>query len=119
MGEERETDTVVFVGTVVNNAVLINVENGAQHEFRLMKEVGEVGDIGEVTVRHTDDIIDAKVRLAGDVGVAAIVEVLFISIKIARGDISTEARLVRRGMEVTAQEGVVSWGEVESLGFGD
>ena len=107
MGEKWETDAVVFVGTVVDDAVLIDVENGTKHEFGMVKGVGEIGDIGEVAVRHAYYIIDAEGRLEVNVGVAAVIEVLFIGIKIASGGIGTEARLVRGGVEVTAQVGVI------------
>ena len=119
MGEEWETDAFVFVGTVVDDAVLIDVEDGAEHEFGIVKGVGGVGDIGEVPVRHAYDVVDAKGGLVGEVGVAAVVEVLFVGVEVAGGGVGMEAGLVGGGVEVAAEEDVIGGGEAKALGGGD
>lgn len=46
LGKEGLADSLVFVAGVVDNAVLVDVEDGAEQEFGLVEGVGEVGDIG-------------------------------------------------------------------------
>ena len=57
--------------------------------------------------------------MAGKVGVAAVVEVLFIGVEVTGGSIRMETGLVGGGVEVAAEEDVISWGEAEALGCGN
>lgn len=107
LGQEREAERIIFIGPIVDNSILVDVEDGAEQEFGLVDGVGEVGDIGEIAVRHADDIIDAEGRLAGNFGVTAVVEVFFVGVEVAGGGVRTKAGLVGGGVEVAAQEGVV------------
>ena len=107
LGQEREAKRIIFVGPIVDNSILVDVEDGAEQEFGLVDGVGEVGDIGEIAVRHADDIIDVEGRLAGNFGVTAVVEVLFVGVEVAGGGVRTKTGLVGGGVEVAAQEGVV------------
>ena len=107
LGQEWQAKGVVFVDAVVDDAVLVDVENGAEEEFGLVEGVSEVGDIGEVAVRHADDVVDAEVGLVGDFGVTAVVEVFFVGVEVAGGGVRTKTGLVGGGVEVAAQEGVV------------
>ena len=84
-----------------------------------MEGIGEVGDIGEVAVGHAYYVIDAKSGLVGYFRVTAIVEVLFIGIEVAGWGVGMEAGLVRGGMEIAAEKGIIGRGETEALGFGD
>ena len=119
MDEEGLANGVIFVGTVVDNAILVDVEDGAEKEFGLVKGVGEVGDIGKVAVRHADDVIDAEGGLVGDFGVAAVVEVFFVGVEVAGGGVGMEAGFVRGGVEIAAEEGVICRSEAEALGGGN
>ena len=107
LGQEREAERIIFIGPIVDNSILVDVENSAEQEFGLVDGVSEVGDVGEIAVRHADDIIDAEVRLAGNFGVTAIVEVFFVGVEVAGGVIRTKTGLVGGGVEVAAQEGVI------------
>ena len=107
LGQEREAERIIFIGPIVDNSILVDVEDGAEQEFGLVDGVGEVGDIGEIAVRHADDIIDVEGRLAGDFGVTAVVEVFFVGVEVAGGGVWTKAGLVGGGVEVAAQKGVV------------
>ena len=98
---------------------MVDIEDGAEHEFRLVEGVGEVGDIGEIAVGHTYYVVDAEGGLAGKVGVAAVIEVLFIGVEVTGGSIRMETGLVGGGVEVAAEEDVISWGEAEALGCGN
>ena len=119
LGEEWLADTVVFVGSIVDNAVLVDVKDGAEEEFGLMEGVGEVGDIGEKAVGHADDVVDAEAGLLGEVGVAAVVEVFFVGVEVAGGGVGMEAGFVRGGVEIAAEEGVICRSEAEALGGGN
>ena len=83
MSEKGLADGLIFVGAVVDDAVFIDVEDGAEHEFGLVERVGEVGDIGEIAVGHAYYVVDAEGGLVGNIGVAAVVEVFFVGIKVA------------------------------------
>ena len=119
LGEEWLADTVVFVGSIVDNAVLVDVKDGAEEEFGLMEGVGEVGDISEKAVGHADDVVDAEGGLVGDFGVAAVVEVFFVGVEVAGGGVGMEAGFVRGGVEIAAEEGVICRSEAEALGGGN
>ena len=107
LGQEREAERIIFIGPIVNNSILVDVEDGAEQEFGLVDGVGEVSDIGEIAVRHADDIIDVEGRLAGNFGATAVVEVLFVGVEVAGGGVRTKAGLVGGGVEVAAQECVI------------
>ena len=107
LGQEREAERIIFIGPIVDNSILVDVEDGAEQEFGLMGRVGEVGDVGEITVRHADDIIDTEGRLAGNFGVTAVVEVFFVGVEVAGGGVRTKTGLVGGGVEVAAQECVI------------
>ena len=98
---------------------MIDVEDGAEHEFGLIEGVGEVGDIGEIAVGHTYYVVDAEGGLAGKVGVAAVVEILFIGVEVTGRSIRMKTGLVGGGVEVAAEEDVISWGEAKALGCGN
>ena len=68
---------------------------------------------------HAYDVIDVKGGLTRDVGVAAVIEVLFVGVEVAGGGVGMKAGLVRGGVEVTTEEGVINWGEVEALSCRD
>ena len=119
MGEEGLADAFVFVGAVVDDTVFIDVEDGAEHEFGLVEGVGEVGNIGEVAVRHAHYIIDAQGGLMARFGTAAIIEVLFVGVGVLGAGIGTKARLVWGGVEIVAQEAIIGGSKVGTLGDGD
>ena len=121
LGQEGLADGVVFVGSVVDDAVGIDVEDGAQHKFGAVKGVGETGDVSEVAVRHTDDVVDMEGGVGGDLGIAAVMEVFFVGIEVGRGAVGAEAGLVGGGVEVVAEEGIIVGGEDEGAngGFGE
>ena len=119
LGQEREAERIIFIGPIVDNSILVNVEDSAEQEFGLVDGVGEVGDIGEIAVRHADDIINVEGRLAGNFGATAVVEVLFIGVEVAGGGVRTKARLVGSGVEVAAEEGIIGGREAEALGGRD
>ena len=119
LGEEGLADSVVFVGPVVDDTVLVDVEDSTEQEFGLVEGVGEIGDISEVAVGHTDDIVDVEGGLVRDFGVAAVVEVFFVGVEVAGGGVGMEAGFVRGGVEVAAEEGVIGGGEAKALGGGN
>lgn len=119
MGEEWKADAVVFIGAVVNDAILVDVKDGAEHEFGLVEGIGKVGNIGKVAVRHTDDVIDAQGRLVGSFGVTAVIKVFFVGIEVVSRSVGMKAGLVRSGVEIAAKEGVIGRSEAETLGGGD
>jgi len=98
---------------------VVDVEDGAEHEFGLVEGVGEVGNIGKVAVRHTDDVIDAQGRLVGSFGVTAVIKVFFVGVEVVSRSVGMEAGLVRSGVEIAAKEGVIGRSEAETLGGGD
>ena len=42
LGQEREAERIIFIGPIVDNSILVDVEDGAEQEFGLMGRVGEV-----------------------------------------------------------------------------
>ena len=91
LGQEGEAEGVVFVGAIVYDAVLVDVEDGTEQKLGLVDGVGEVCDVGEIAERHADDIVDAQWGLTGDFGVTAVIEVLLVRIEIAGWCIWKEA----------------------------
>ena len=107
LGEKGQANAVIFVGAVVDDAVLIYVKHGAEQEFGPVEGISEIGHIGKVAVRHANNVVDVQGRLSRNFRAPAVIKILFIGIEVAGRGIRKKTGLVGRGVEVAPQEGVI------------
>ena len=50
ISKKRQSNATVFVGTVIDDAVLIDVENSAKEKLEMLGWVNEIGNISKVAM---------------------------------------------------------------------